>query len=156
MLIHRSGFPVVALFAKRLPVMLVPEQRLVSPMRLDMIHNRCRFQFSGPFALRTKGMLHQELLPRFLPAAAVAALKGVGSIANMQFGMLIAVTIVRQSRASRMLTRFLGSFRHTYFLLSYVRMRERMKDASGQRKRAWRSTPDSYAFPAIISIARAK
>ena len=156
MLIHRPGFPVVALLAKRLPVTLVPEQYFVSPMRLDMIHNRCRRQFSCPLALCAKRMLHQELLPRFLPAAAVAALKGVGSIANMQFGMLIAVTIVSQSRTTGMLARFLRPFGHNRLLLSYVRMRERMKDASDQRKRAWRLTPDSYAFLAIISIARTK
>lgn len=156
MLIHRPGFPVVALFAQRLPVILVPEQYLVSSVRLDMIHNGCRGQFSGPFALRAKRMLCQEPLSRLLPLTTIATFKGAGSITNMQVSMLIAVTIVRQSWASRMLTRFLWSFRHTYFLLSYVRMRERMKDASGQRKRVWRSTPDSYAFPAIISIARTK
>jgi hypothetical protein len=157
MLIHRPGFPVVTPFAKRLPVALVPEQYLVSSMRLDMIHNRCRRQFSCPLTLCAKRILYQESLSRLLPLAAIATLKGVRSVAaNMQFGMLVAVTIIRQSRAARMLAWFLRSFGHNLLLLSYVRMRERMKDASGQRKRAWRSTPDPYAFLAIISIARTK
>ena len=156
MLIHRPGFPVVALLAKRLPVLLIPEHHRISPVRLDMIHNRCRRQFSCPLTLCAKRMPCQEPLSRLLPTTAVAALKGVCSITNMQFGMLVAVTIIRQSRAARMLAWFLRSFGHNRLLLSYVRMRERMKDASGQRKRAWRSTPDPYAFLAIISIARSK
>lgn len=156
MLIHRPGFPVVTPFAKRLPVALVPEQYLVSSMRLDMIHNRCRRQFSCPLTLCTKRMPCQESLSRFLPTTAVAALKGFLSVANMQFGMLVAVAIVRQPRASQMLAWFFRSFRHNRLLLPYVRMRERMKDASDQRKRAWGLTPDSYAFLAIISIARTK
>lgn len=156
MLIHRPGFPVMAPLAKCLPVALVPEQCLVSPVRLDMIHNRCRRQFSCPLTLCAKRMLCQELLSCLLPTTAVATLNGTSPVIDVQFGMLIATTIVRQSRATGMLARFLRSFRHKCYLLSYVRMRERMKDASGQRKRAWRSTPDSYAFLAIISIARTK
>lgn len=156
MLIQYTSFPVMALLAKRLPVGLIPEQNLVSPVRLDMIHNRCRRQFSCLLTLYAKRILYQELLPCLLPPAAVATLKCVYSITNVQFGMLIAVTIIRQLRAARMLAWFLRSFRHNHLLLSYVRMRERIKDASGQRKRAWRSTPDSYAFLAIISIARTK
>ena len=156
MLIPRPGFPVVAPFAKRLPVARVPKQHLVSSVRLDMIHNRCRRQFSCPLTLCAKRILYQESLSRLLPLTAIATLKGVQSIANMQLVMLVAVTVIRQSRATRMVAWFLRSFRHKCFLLSYVRMRERMKDSSGQRKRAWRLTPDSYAFLAIISIARTK
>ena len=156
MLIHRPGFPVVALFAERLPVLLIPEQHRTSPVRLDMIHNRCRRQFSCSLTLCAKRMPCQELLPRLLPTTTVATLKGTSPVTGVQLGMLVAVTIVRQSRATGMLARFLRSFRHNRLLLSYVRMRERMKDASGQRKRAWRLTPDSYAFLAIISIAQSK
>lgn len=147
MLIHRPGFPVVALFAQRLPVALIPKQRRIAPVRLDMIHNRWRRQFSWPLTLCAKRILYQESLSRLLPLTAIATLKGVRSIANMEFGMLVAVTIVRQSRATGMLARFLRSFRHSRLLLSYVRTRERMKDASGQRKKAWRSSPRLICFP---------
>ena len=99
-------------FAKRLPVLLVPKQSIVSSMRLDMIYNRCLSQLSGSFALRAKRMLCQELFPRFLPLATVAPRVGVRSIANMLVGMLITITIVRQMRASQMLARFLRVHRH--------------------------------------------
>lgn len=156
MLIHRPGFPVVAFFAKRLPVVLIPKQRRISPVRLNMIHNRCRRQFSRLLTLCAKRMPCQEPLSRPLPTTAVAALDGTSPVTGVQFGMLVAVTIIRQSRAAGMLAWDVRSFRHNCLLLSYVRMRERMKDSSGQRKRAWRLTPDSYAFLAIISIARTK
>ena len=107
MLIHRPGFLVVTLFAQRLPVILVPEQNLISSVRLDMIHNGCRCQFPSPSALRAKRMLYQESLSRLLPLTAIATFKGVRSIANMQVSMLVAVTIIRQSRATWMLARSL-------------------------------------------------
>ena len=156
MLIHRPGFPVVTPFAKRLPVILVPEQNFISSVRLDMIHNRCRRQFSCPLTHYAKRLLCQELLSCLLPTITVATLNGTSSVTDVQFGMLAAVTIVRQLRATGMFAWFLRSFRHNRFLLSYVRMRERMKDASGQRKRAWGRTQTLYAFLAIISIARSK
>ena len=156
MLIPRPGFPVVALLAERLPVLLVPEQYRITPVRLDVVRNRCRRQFSCPLTLCAKRILYQESLSRLLPLAAIATLKGVRSVANMQFGMLVAVTIIRQSRAAGMLAWDVRSFRHNCLLLSYVRMRERMKYASGQRKRDWGRTQTLYAFLAIISIARSK
>jgi len=83
-------------------------------MRLDMIHNRCRRQFSRPLALYTKRMLYQESFSSFLPSTAIASLKGVRSIANMEFGMLVAITIVCQSRATGMLTWPLRFCRHEH------------------------------------------
>lgn len=156
MLIQCSRFTIVALFTKRLPVILVPEQNFISSVRLGMIHNRCRRQFSCPLTHYAKRLLCQELLSCLLPTITVATLNGTSSVTDVQFGMLAAVTIVRQLRATGMFAWFLRSFRHNRFLLSYVRMRERTKDASGQRKRDWRLTPDSYVFLAIISIARTK
>ena len=115
MLISRPCLPVVALLAKRLPVILVPEQHRIAPVRLDMVHNCCRSHLSGSLALRTKRMLCQELLSRLLPLATVATRVGVRSIANMLVGMLITITIVRQMRASQMLARFLGFHRHKLY-----------------------------------------
>lgn len=114
-LIHRPSLPIMASLAKRLPILLIPEQSIVSSMRLDMIYNRCLSQLSGSFALRAKRMLCQELFPRFLPLATVATRVGVRSIANMLVGMLITITIVRQMRASQMLARFLGFHRHKLY-----------------------------------------
>jgi len=106
MMIHRPGFPVVALFAKRLPVLFIPEQHRISPVRLSMIHNRCRGQFSYPLTLYAKRMLCQELLSCLLPRTAVAALKGTSPVSGVQFGMKLTITLVRQSRATGMLAWF--------------------------------------------------
>ena len=111
-LLHTSGFSIMALFAKRLPITLVPKQNLVSPVRSDMINNGCRSQFSDPFALYTKGVLFQKSLTYLLPPTVITTFKGVLSIVNMKFGMLFAVLIIRQSRTTRMLAWFLRSFRH--------------------------------------------
>lgn len=126
----------MALFAQRLPVALIPKQRYITLVRLDMIHNRRRLNFSCSLTLCAKRMLCQKLLSCLLPMTAITALKGVLSVANMQFCMLVAVAIVRQTRASRMLAWFLRSFRHNRLLLSHVQMRKSIKDTSGQRKRA--------------------
>ena len=114
MLIHCPGFPVVALLAKRLPVTLVPEERPIATVGLDMIHNRCRHKFSCPLTLYAKRMLCQELLSCLLPTTAVAALKGTSPVTNVQFGMKLAVTIVCQSRAARMLAWPLRFCRHEH------------------------------------------
>ena len=135
MLFNRPRFSIMALFAKRLPITLVPKQNLISPVRSDMINNSCRSQFIDPFALYTKGVLCQKPLTRILPPTVITTFKGVLSIVNMQFCMKFAITTTRQSRAPRMLARSLRFFRHNRLLLSYVRMRERMKNASGQRKK---------------------
>jgi len=114
MLIHRPGFPVVALFAQRLPVLLIPEQDRISTVRLDMIHNRCRRQFPRLLTLCAKRMPCQEPLSRPLPTTAVAALDGTSPVTGVQFGMLVAVTIVRQSRATGMLAWPLRFCRHEH------------------------------------------
>ena len=112
MLLHRPRFSIMALFAKRLPITLVPKQNLISPVRSDMINNGCRSQFSGPFTLYTKRMLCQKPLTRLLPLAAITTFNSIRSIAHMKFGMLFAVLIVRQSRTTGMLTRGIRTFRH--------------------------------------------
>ena len=95
MLIHRPGFPIMAFLTQWLPVVLVPEQCLVSPVRYDMIYNRRRGQLSFLLALNAKWMFRQEPLSRCLPPAGVAAIGGTGSVTNMQFGVKFAITIVR-------------------------------------------------------------
>ena len=115
-------------------------------MRFNVVHYSCRSQFSDLFALYTKGMLCQKPLTILLPPTAITTFKGALSIVNMQFGMKFTISTTCQSRAPRVLARFLGTFRHTCFLLSYVRTRERIKNASGQRKKPGEN-PDSLCFP---------
>ena len=115
MLIQQSRFPVVALFAKRLPIALIPKQRCISPVWFAVIHNRCRHQPPCPCTLRTKRMLCQESLSRRLPTVAVSTLVSTGSIISMLLSVKITIKIVRQSRATRMLARFLWFCRHEQF-----------------------------------------
>ncbi len=94
-LVLRPRFAVVALFAKRLPVGFIPEQNHIFPVRLDMVDNGCRCQFSTALALRAKRMLCQELFSRFLPPAAIAALLSAFPVMGMQLGMKFTIAIIR-------------------------------------------------------------
>ena len=51
-----QSLPVVTLFAESLPVTLVPEQFLVTTVRLDMIHYRCSDKPTVLHALHTQRM----------------------------------------------------------------------------------------------------
>ena len=88
-------------------------------------------------------MFCQELLSCLLPTTTIATRKGVFSVANMQFGMLVAVAIVRQPRASRMLAWFLRSFRHNLLLLSHVQMRK-------EKRRIWAKKKSLDVNPRLI------
>ena len=112
MLIPRPRFPIVALFAKRLPVILVPKQHLVSPVRPDVIDHGCQGNYSCTFALDAKMVICQELLPCHLPAMAVAAFKCAGPITGVKLGMKLAILVASQTRAAEMLARFLGLHWH--------------------------------------------
>ena len=91
-------------------------------------------------------MFCQELLSCLLPTTTIATRKGVFSVANMQFGMLVAVAIVRQPRASRMLAWFLRSFRHNLLLLSHVQMRKE-KRRIWSKKKSLEINPRLVCFP---------
>jgi hypothetical protein len=54
-------FPAVARYAHRLPVRLIPEQRPIALVRLDVISCLCRDQ---PFAVHHAGIPHTERIPR--------------------------------------------------------------------------------------------
>lgn len=70
----RPGLDAVMAMAERLPVAPVPEERLVSPVRNDMV-NVCGFhKFPILQALHTQRMRTQILFSRLLPLAAVPAL----------------------------------------------------------------------------------
>ena len=55
-----AGFLVVMLFAKRLPIALIPEKFLITPVRYDMIDYRRR----GDFVLKKEWILHDGLLEK--------------------------------------------------------------------------------------------
>lgn len=146
----------MALFAKRLPVTFAPKQHLISSVRIDVIHNSCRCQFSILFAIYAKGILCQKPLTRLLPPTAVAALMRTVPAIGMQLKVKFAIIIGCQMWAPRMLARVFRFSRHNSILLLCISLRERMKDAYGQRKRTWGRTQTLYAFLAIIIIAQTK
>lgn len=114
MLIIHSSFSIVTFFAQRLPVLLVPEQHLISPVRFNMINNSCRCQFPIPFTLRAKWMVCQKPFTRLLPPTAIATIKGAGSIFNMHFDMKFAIMTACQLWATWMLAWSLRFCRHEH------------------------------------------
>ena len=62
-----SGFLIVAFLTERLPVCLIPEQPLISPMRYDMIYDRCRDNLSLCQTESAERMLLQEQSTSFSP-----------------------------------------------------------------------------------------
>lgn len=67
---------VVMRLAERLPVVLVPEQRLVSTMRADVVDDRGGGDQAFPFAHDAERMLTQEAEPGAFPLAVVTTLAG--------------------------------------------------------------------------------
>ena len=111
-ILFESCLPVVTLFAQRLPVLLIPEQCLISPVRLDMVDYSCRSKCSCPLALDAKRVTCQEPLPRHLPAMAVAAFKCAGPITSMNWDVKLAIWTACQTWTAGMLARTLGLHRH--------------------------------------------
>ncbi len=69
----------MAALAKRLPVLFIPKELHVAPVRDDVIHNRGRSELALPQAFRAQRMLAQKTPPRGAPATAVTALCGVAA-----------------------------------------------------------------------------
>ena len=101
---------VMAVFAKRLPVALIPEKYGISPVRNNVIDNGCRRQPSIRTAFCTERILFKEKRPGRTPLAVVATLGRVSSEPiSAEFGMLLAVhTAVAEVGTARMSA---GAFR---------------------------------------------
>ena len=67
------GLPVMASFTERLPVVLIPEELLISAVRNDVVDNRCLDISSLLGALGTERMRLQEPLALPLPGFPVSA-----------------------------------------------------------------------------------
>ena len=64
----------MAALAKGLPVFFIPEELLISSVRDDVIHDRCRGQYTVLSAFRTERISLQEGSTGFTPTAVVPAL----------------------------------------------------------------------------------
>lgn len=69
-------FYIMMLLTKWLPVLLIPEQLVITSMRNNMIHNRCSYKLAFFLAFNTKDVLWscKESDPRLLPLASITAL----------------------------------------------------------------------------------
>lgn len=109
-------FYIMMLLAKRLPILLIPEQLVVTSMRNDMIHNRCFYKLTFLLALDTKDVLWSCKEPGscFLPLTSVATLTRALPITTMHGGMLaaIALSVWHHTWAPRMSTWYRSSAWH--------------------------------------------
>lgn len=71
------GFRGVAWLAQGLPVRLIPEQALISPMGSDVVYLGSLHYFPGITAQPAQRMLGKEPCPRLLPSVSVSALSGI-------------------------------------------------------------------------------
>jgi len=82
----------MAVLAKGLPILFVPEKNGISPVRNNVIDNGCRRQPSIRTAFCTERILFKEKRPGRTPLAVVATLGRVSSEPiSAEFGMLLAV-----------------------------------------------------------------
>ena len=90
----------MAAFAKRLPILFVPEQFFVAPVRNDMVNNRGRRQLAIFSAFRAERILFKKQRPGRAPFAVITSLGSV--LPGIQLAMCFAVYAVREVRTARM------------------------------------------------------
>ena len=84
-----SRFPIMAVLAKGLPILFIPEQRRVAAMWGDVIDYRRRGQHAVPAAFRAERVLAEEQRSGLAPAGVVSA--RVRSAAQRVMAVLLAV-----------------------------------------------------------------
>ena len=108
---------IVAAFAERLPVVLIPEKFLVTTVWNDVIHNRCPDVLALLGTLHTKWMSFQIRLSDFLPPPVVSTLRCRAGHLWMERQVLLTVEPAgfHQLWAARVMARCLWSVRHFSF-----------------------------------------
>ncbi len=106
--------PVMAPLAERLPVVLIPEESLVSPVGNDMIHHRRPDILAGLQTFGAERMNKQELSADLVPSAVVSPAGSRVILFRMQRPVSVAVfgSLRDKVRASRMAARSLRLVRH--------------------------------------------
>ena len=93
----------MASLAERLPVRLIPEQPLVTPVRNDVIHNGCRDDLALRLAECTQRMLLQEESAGLTPAAVVpTGIRAAAQPVAAPFHMILTehLTLLAEARTS--------------------------------------------------------
>ena len=106
---------IMALLTKGLPVVLIPEERLIASMRNDMVYHRRFCIFPLLHAVHAQRMGSKIRLAGFLPRSTIATAGSGPYLFRMQSFVLFAVLRTRryQFRATRMLA---GNLRFTWHL----------------------------------------
>ena len=102
-LLTAAGLLIMAHFAQRLPVVLIPEQLRIAAMRNDVIDDGCGFQPTVLSAFHTQRILPQVQLSRGAPFGIIssrcaAAADYVRGILAMQLTIDVTVAIIRAPR----------------------------------------------------------
>ena len=99
-----AGFLVMAILAQRLPVLLIPEQILVTPVRNDVVHHRRSSQPAFLLALDAQWMPSKIRRPHLAPLAVIPAIGGPTAQAiRAPFDVLrtIHLTLFAETHTSR-------------------------------------------------------
>lgn len=99
----RASLFVMAVLAQRLPIAFIPEQLLISSMRDNVIHNRCRGEDTRLQALGAEWISPQITITSAAPFAIIAALCGtsahpVGTVLTVLAAVHTAVAEIGASR----------------------------------------------------------
>ncbi len=86
-----AGLDAVMTVAEALPIALIPEQHVVSPMRFDVIHIGRLDISSFLHALHTQRMRFKITLACSVPCSTVASASGRACVLRMEGTMLITV-----------------------------------------------------------------
>ena len=108
---------IVAAFAERLPVVLVPEKFLVTTMRNDVIHHCCPDILALLGTLHTERMCFEIRLPGFLPTSVISTLCCRPGSFWLERQVLLTVEPAgfHQLRAAGMMARRLWFVRHNSY-----------------------------------------
>ena len=120
------GLGIMARLTQRLPVFLVPEQLRVTPMRDDVIDNRCGYNLTHLLAAYTQWVGSKESFPGSLPPSVVAFLLCGFGIVIMKWGVFLTVhrAIGNKPCTTGMLAWGVRSVRHGLFLPRYANLAE--------------------------------
>ena len=72
-LLTRTGFLIMVRLTKRLPVILIPEQFLITPVRNDMIDYCCRSKFVFPETFHTQRVQTEEQFSGLAPSGIITS-----------------------------------------------------------------------------------
>ena len=122
MAIFPSGLLVVTTLAKAAPVAPIPEEHRISPVRFDVIHDRCFDVPSFLQAFLTEPVLwHLQEPPALpLPSSTIPTAAGRARRFRVELPMFLAVLLPTRDKGwtVRMLTWYIGACWHRIFLQS--------------------------------------